>query len=153
MTDTVGEKPYGNGKSPHRQTTMTPFCSVLRRRDVPQPRLDSGHTRAVYIPTEKLQPDHLILRLLHSSSTTIIIMQRFVYLFVFALIGESVSRKRRILNNICSSVVMASVASAGTFYFSTCNDPCRTGGHVPTCCYSHGLKGGYCRGGRAICAF
>ncbi|UJR34950.1 hypothetical protein I4U23_027728 [Adineta vaga] len=37
-------------------------------------------------------------------------------------------------------------------YEPACNTPCRTGGHVPTCCRSHGYRGGWCNGARfAVC--
>ena len=74
---------------------MTPFSSVLIYDAGMFPSL--VYTRALYIPADKPRPGHKqhlllehhpIYRLLHSSSTTIIIMQRFVYLFVFALIGQ-----------------------------------------------------------------
>ncbi|CAF3353590.1 unnamed protein product [Rotaria socialis] len=32
-------------------------------------------------------------------------------------------------------------------YYSVCNNPCRTGGHVQTCCRVHGFGDGYCRRG------
>ncbi|CAF5168787.1 unnamed protein product, partial [Rotaria sp. Silwood1] len=32
-------------------------------------------------------------------------------------------------------------------YYPVCNTPCRTNGHVPTCCRSHGFGDGYCKSG------
>ncbi|UJR18661.1 hypothetical protein I4U23_005569 [Adineta vaga] len=37
-------------------------------------------------------------------------------------------------------------------YTPVCNTPCRTGGHVATCCRSHTYRGGWCTHGRwAVC--
>ncbi|CAF1335981.1 unnamed protein product, partial [Rotaria magnacalcarata] len=38
-------------------------------------------------------------------------------------------------------------------YYPVCNTPCRTGGHVQTCCRVHGFGDGYCGwgGNYAMC--
>ncbi|CAF4502097.1 unnamed protein product, partial [Rotaria socialis] len=37
-------------------------------------------------------------------------------------------------------------------YYPVCNTPCRTGGHVQTCCRIHGFSDGYCGWGGSYAA-
>ncbi|CAM4950905.1 unnamed protein product [Rotaria socialis] len=37
-------------------------------------------------------------------------------------------------------------------YYPVCNTPCRTGGHVETCCRIHGFSDGYCGWGGSYAA-
>ncbi|CAM4843419.1 unnamed protein product, partial [Rotaria magnacalcarata] len=60
------------------------------------------------------------------------------------------SGKKILVYVVCILVIFSHLAMAA-HRMPVCDTPCRTGGHVATCCRSHGSSDGECRGADAWC--